>query len=293
MSRPVLRRNSVCGERRSGLSAGPRRRNGRAIFEAAGCAQVRDESWARRLVVSFPLLDSIVAGAASRRLRSAARPSVCLAAIRAERKRDAQRSVFRTLRILALLRFSRDAAGRRHLFHQIVLGQHREFDMRGRKVVGSGSGLARADELPVGDDALDPACGISETVKLVGRNRNLGPSLARVNRGVAFGNALLRTIILIELDRNLVRGKLAVSLADNRRAIEYTTRSLRRISRLLPVALTGRPAGPIGSGEIRIQPRARRARSNRACCSGHPRRGPRRRGTNSTGAAWRLRRSRG
>ena len=47
--------------------------------------------------------------------------------------------------------------------------RHIEHDVCGAEAIGTAGGIARAFDVAIGDDALDPAVGIQEKVKLIGR----------------------------------------------------------------------------------------------------------------------------
>ena len=82
-------------------------------------------------------------------------------------------------RILALLRRTCDAAGCRHIFQQIMLGQHRKFGVRGLESVSSSGRLTGACHFSIGHDSLDPSSRIYQAFKLLRRDREFSFSLGR------------------------------------------------------------------------------------------------------------------
>ena len=85
-------------------------------------------------------------------------------------KCDAQRVRFQNMRIAALMRLRRHCTGRGHVLNEIFLWHHGEFRVRGGESIRAGRRLARARNVAVRDDVLDPAIRIQDCLKSFSRN---------------------------------------------------------------------------------------------------------------------------
>ena len=99
-----------------------------------------------------------------------------------------------------------------------------------------------ANYIAIGNDPLDPSFGVHEEVKLSGGGRGVPAGIGRRNLRMALSNGVASAEFRIKLNGNFVGGQ--ISLPPWRKfagASKSTMRSLRRISMLPPVAVTGSP----------------------------------------------------
>ena len=94
-----------------------------------------------------------------------------------------------------------------------MLRRHVDYDVRGCEVVGAARSFARAFDIAVRDDALDPAVRVCEDIKLRGGGAGFSAGVGGSYLGMAGGDGVASAEFRVKFDGNFVGGDCAAALA--------------------------------------------------------------------------------